>query len=177
MTTLFAAARRSHLRTMTEASVLAVLAAGLVQTWLIDGLVVPCRVVGGSMAGALLGVHRNVTVRRLRLSVLLRHGRFADSAARAVCPNCGYAANDLESLPDVAADRVLIDRAAFSIRRTAAMGDRGLPTADAGRQAPRQAGRRLAGRVDRDPTRRRIRGRAHSAQESGRTACLGGAGV
>ena len=37
------------------------LAVGLVQTWLLDGLVVPYRVSGGSMAETLLGVHRKVT--------------------------------------------------------------------------------------------------------------------
>ena len=33
-----------------------------------------------------------------------------------MCPNCGYPANDLEALPDVGGDYVLVDRTAFSIR-------------------------------------------------------------
>ena len=54
-------------------------------------------------------------LRRLRLRLLLRHGPVA-GARRAVCPNCGYAANSLESWPDRGGDYVLMDRAAFSIR-------------------------------------------------------------
>ena len=79
------------------------------ETWLLDGLVTPYRVRGGSMAGALLGVHRDVVCEDCGY-------RFAcDSDARtppvrAVCPNCGYAANAVPSLPNVAGDRVLVDR-------------------------------------------------------------------
>jgi len=36
---------------------------------------------------------------------------------RAVCPNCGYANNNMESLPDLDGDRVLIDRSSFHFRR------------------------------------------------------------
>ena len=35
---------------------------------------------------------------------------------RAVCPNCGCAENDLESLPELAGDRVLVDKAVFRVR-------------------------------------------------------------
>ena len=66
------------------------------------------------MAGALLGVHRDVVCGDCGFASPAAP-TFAGSAA-AVCPNCGYPANDLESLPDLGGDRVLIDRTAFSIR-------------------------------------------------------------
>jgi signal peptidase I len=95
--------------------VLIFVVAGMTQTWLIDGLVIPYRVAGSSMAGTLLGVHRDVVCGDCGCPFFCGTDRLP-AARRAVCPNCGSAANDLESLPDVGGDYVLIDRAAFSIR-------------------------------------------------------------
>ena len=89
---------------------------GLVHTWLLDGLIVPYRVVGGSMAGGLLGKHRQVVCGDCGFSFSCGSDSLPVSG-RAVCPNCGYAGNDLTSLPDVAGPRVVIDRSALSIRR------------------------------------------------------------
>jgi signal peptidase I len=85
------------------------------QTWLIDGLVIPYQVAGSSMAETLLGVHRDVVCGDCGCPFSCGTDRWP-AALRAVCPNCGYAANDLESLPDIGGDYVLIDRTAFSIR-------------------------------------------------------------
>ncbi len=115
MTSAPTAVARCRLRTPVQWCVLVLLAVGLVQTWFIDGLAVPCRVAGGSMAGALLGIHRNVVCGDCGYPFPCGTD-VLPAATRAVCPNCGYVANDLELLPDVDGDRVLIDRAAFSIR-------------------------------------------------------------
>ena len=106
--------RCSWLRTATCGCVYFLVGIGLVQTWLIDGLVIPYRISGGSMAETLLGVHRNVVCADCGY-LFPCDAEVRPVAPRAVCPNCGYAANDLESLPDVAGERVLIDRAAFHL--------------------------------------------------------------
>jgi len=105
----------SRLRTLVQGGVLVFVAVGLTQTWLIDGLAVPYQVAGGSMAGTLLGVHRNVVCGDCGCPFACGT-EVLPAAARAVCLNCGYADNDLESLPDVGGDYVLIDRTAFSAR-------------------------------------------------------------
>ncbi len=108
-------AARPRLRTAVQWCVYLLLAAGLVQTWLLDGLVIPYRVSGGSMAPRLLGAHRQVMCADCGYAFPC-DADVRPVAPRAVCPNCGYAANELESsLPDVAGDRVLIDRAAFDL--------------------------------------------------------------
>ncbi len=105
----------SRLRTLVQGGVLVLVAVGLTQTWLINGLAVPYRVAGGSMAGTLLGMHRNVVCGDCGCPFACGT-EVLPAAARAVCLNCGYAGNDLESLPDVGGDYVLIDRTAFSAR-------------------------------------------------------------
>ncbi len=91
------------------------LAIGLVQTCFLDGLVVSYRIAGGSMAGAILGRHRNVVCADCGYTFAC-DAETLPVAPRAVCPNCGYADNDLESLPDMPGDRVLMDRAALALR-------------------------------------------------------------
>jgi signal peptidase I len=107
---------RSLPRSIIEGGVYLCLILLFSQTWFIDGLVAPCRVAGGSMATTLLGMHRNVVCADCGFA-------FACDAAlrpispRAVCPNCWYANNNIELLPDLDGDRVLIDRSAFNFRR------------------------------------------------------------
>jgi signal peptidase I len=92
------------------------LAVVVVQTWFLDGLVSPYRIAGGSMAGALLGRHRDVACADCGCTFACGTETLPVSP-RAVCPNCGYAADQPDSaLPDVPGERVLIDRAAFSLR-------------------------------------------------------------
>jgi signal peptidase I len=78
-------------------------------------LIMPYQVAGSSMAGTLLGVHRDVVCGdcgyRFSCGTDL-----SPVARRAVCPNCGYSDNNLESLPDQGGDYVLVDRAAFAVR-------------------------------------------------------------
>jgi len=109
-------AARSSLRIAVQWCVYFLLAAGLVQTWLLDGLVIPYRISGGSMAETLLGRHRDVGCADCGFAFSCGTD-VLPLVPQAVCPNCGYAANQLESwLPDAAGERVLIDRAAFSFR-------------------------------------------------------------
>jgi signal peptidase I len=86
------------------------------QTWFIDGLVVPCRVAGASMAVALLGMHHDVICADCGFAFAC-DAAVRPASPRAICPNCGYANNNLELLPDLDGDRVLIDRSAFHFRR------------------------------------------------------------
>ncbi len=86
------------------------------EVFLVQGLAVPCRVVSGSMAETLLGSHRRVVCADCGMAFPCDADR-RPVASRAVCPNCGYAANRLDDLPDIDGDRVLIDRRAFSLRR------------------------------------------------------------
>jgi signal peptidase I len=109
------AMQHSMSRTFIQGGVWIALAAVLVETWFLDGLVVPYRIEGGSMAGALLGPHRNAVCGDCGCPFSVGID-VASLPACAVCPNCGYAANPIQSLPDVIGDRVLIDRTAFSTR-------------------------------------------------------------
>jgi signal peptidase I len=115
MTNAVANTEHSRLRTAVEGCVWLLLAAVMLETWLLAGAVVPCRVAGGSMAETLLGVHREVVC--ADCGRRFTYGAEApELARRAVCPNCGYTADDLQTLPDLDGDRLLIDRAAFSLR-------------------------------------------------------------
>jgi signal peptidase I len=107
---------RSALRATIEGGACLIMLLLFSQTWFIEGLIVPCRITGGSMAVALLGMHRSVVCDDCGF------GFYCDSAVRpasprAVCPNCGHVNNSMELLPDLDGDRVLIDRAAFHFRR------------------------------------------------------------
>jgi signal peptidase I len=104
-----------HASRWGQGCVLFVLAAIAVETWLVGGWIVPYRISGDSMAETLRGLHRDVTCRRCGWHFSCGTDAF-QAAVRAVCPNCGFAANDWESLPQMAADRVWIDRTAFAIR-------------------------------------------------------------
>jgi signal peptidase I len=103
------------MRTFFERVVLLLVAAVLLRTWCVQGVLVPCRVTGGSMALGLLGTHRNIVC----ADCGYRFACDADArpiATTAVCPNCGAAGNALQSQPDVAGDRVLLDRTTFHFR-------------------------------------------------------------
>jgi signal peptidase I len=106
---------RSRSRTVVERCVWLLLAALTLENWLLAGLAVPCRVVGDSMAETLLGAHREVVCgdcgHRFTCGVDPKCIR-----TKAVCPNCGYADNDLASLPALRGERLLIDRMIFSLR-------------------------------------------------------------
>ena len=106
---------RSYQRWVVECAVWLLLAAMFLETWLVKGVVVPCRVVGGSMADSILGDHRNV----ICADCGYRFSCGVDQSPlppRAVCPNCGYPDNDFQSPADVAGERLPIDRATFQLR-------------------------------------------------------------
>ena len=87
----------------------------IVRTWVVEGLVVPLVVPSGSMAPTVLGVHRDV----ICADCGYRFSYGADQpwrAAVAVCPNCGSMTNDGRDSPELAGERVLIDRGAFAWR-------------------------------------------------------------
>jgi signal peptidase I len=106
---------RRLFRRLVERAVLLVLAALALRTWYVEGLFVPLEVTSGSMAGALWGVHREVTCadcgHRFVCAADVR-----PISPRAICPNCGFAGNVLEGLPDIAGDRLLVAKSIFTFR-------------------------------------------------------------
>jgi signal peptidase I len=104
-----------RLRRPVERVVLLLAALLLLRTWCVQGVVVPCRVSGDSMAETLLGVHREVVC--VDCGYPFACGSDPPPVRpRAVCPNCGYAGNDLASQPDLAGDGVLLQKSVFRFR-------------------------------------------------------------
>ena len=106
---------RSRWRWTVERLILLAVAGLMLRAWYVEGLFVPFKVVSGSMAGTLRGVHREIAC----LDCEHRFACGADlrpTSPRAVCPNCGCAENDLAAQPDIAGDRLLVDKAIFSFR-------------------------------------------------------------
>jgi signal peptidase I len=93
----------------------AIVAVLLARTWFIEGLISPLVVSGGSMAETLLGPHREIVCRDCGRRFVC-DADVSRVSPRAVCPNCGCAENDPESLPDLAGDHVLVDKAIFRVR-------------------------------------------------------------
>ena len=80
-----------------------------VRVWCIEGLLRTARVEGPSMAPTLLGAHYRVTCEDCRFefpcdAVSVPGNRLA------VCPNCGYAENDLDGARFDPGQRMLVDR-------------------------------------------------------------------
>ena len=85
----------------------------ITRTWLVEGLVDPLIVSGGSMAPALRGTHRQVTCSHCGFAFACGEESLpSDMLAR--CPNCG-AKSDLKSLPVQPGDRLIIDRVAYDL--------------------------------------------------------------
>ena len=106
---------RSRLRHTVERLLVVLLAALVLRTWYFEGLFVPLKVSSGSMAGTLSGLHREMVCgdcgHRFDCGSDVR-----PVSSRAVCPNCGYARNDLGVPPDIAGDRLLVHKSIFAIR-------------------------------------------------------------
>ncbi|MBW3597101.1 MAG: hypothetical protein KY475_07480, partial [Planctomycetes bacterium] len=81
----------------------------------IQGFVKPVRIVSGSMAPALLGPRYELACGDCgyRIQIDATQTQAFNSA---VCPNCGFAGNDLDAASLAAGERVLIDRGAFWLR-------------------------------------------------------------
>jgi signal peptidase I len=75
----------------------------------VDGLWRRAMIDGPSMAPALLGRHYDVTCGDCQFAFACDAGHLPPDG-RAVCPNCGYAQNELAAAALRPADRVLIDR-------------------------------------------------------------------
>jgi len=106
---------RSLHRVAVESAVWLLLAALLVETWLVKGILPPCRVSGGSMAESFPGRRRCVVCADCGFAFSCGVDR-PPLQPRAVCPNCGYADNDLAAAFELAGRRLLIRRAAFLVR-------------------------------------------------------------
>jgi signal peptidase I len=103
-------------RWVVERGILLFLAWVLLQTWCLDGLVLPLQITGPSMAPTLLGEHRELVCGDCGFPFTCDTSRRPVSP-RAICPNCGSGENDLAAQVDLAGDRVLIDRSAFVFRQ------------------------------------------------------------
>ncbi|MDZ7618344.1 MAG: signal peptidase I, partial [Patescibacteria group bacterium] len=103
-------------RSLIERIALITIGALLWRCWCLQGALVPNRVDSGSMAPFLLGVHRQVTCADCGCGFPCGSEAGIPSG-RAVCPNCGYAENQVDDLFDLAGDGLLLDRLAYSIRR------------------------------------------------------------
>ena len=101
---------------VVEKTLWLLLALVLLKTWCVEGLFCPLVVSSGSMAPTLLGTHRKVVCRDCGFP-FNRGIESRELAERAVCPNCGYAGNDILDLADVSGDRLLMHKSAFFFRR------------------------------------------------------------
>ena len=104
----------SRLRRLIETLAVTLIVLLVLRTWLVEGLFRPLVVTGGSMAPAMVGMHREVTCGdcQYRFACGSEH---SPVGPRAVCPNCGYADSDLACLPDLPGDRVLVHKLAFRL--------------------------------------------------------------
>ena len=102
-------------RRIIQLALCSLLAVLVIRTWVLEGLVVPVRIIGSSMAETFYGPH-------LKLTCLDCGFPFAFDAAvlprpqQAICPNCGYRKNKTKLLSICRGDRLLIDKMAYNIR-------------------------------------------------------------
>jgi len=93
-----------------------VLAIGLVvRTWCVQGLVVPFQVTSGSMAETLLGPHRRIVCPDCGFAFACGSDQRLPGA-RAACSNCGHGDITLDQWPELAGDRLMVDKASFRLR-------------------------------------------------------------
>jgi signal peptidase I len=87
----------------------------LLRTWCAQGLFVPFQVASGSMAETLLGPHRRIVCGDCGFAFVCGTDRRVPGA-RIVCPNCAYGGNAMDDWPDLAGDRLLVDKTTFQLR-------------------------------------------------------------
>src|SRR5258708_3153478 len=90
------------MRKGVEAVVMSLIALALVVTWQVEWFVVST----GSMADALVGLHRDITCPECGDPFACGADEPVIPGKRAVCPNCGAAAQELESVPPAEGDRI-----------------------------------------------------------------------
>ena len=81
----------------------------------LQGLIFPVRVASGSMYSTLVGPHYLVPCADCRFSFACDATQDSPTA-NVACPNCGYAGNELDAKDLQPGQRVLIDRAPFTLR-------------------------------------------------------------
>ena len=98
-----------RLRWVIAAIIVGLAAFSALRLWFVEGLLRPATIDGPSMAPLLLPAHFAVTCGDcgFRFACDAEH---PPPAGQAVCPNCGYAGNDLAGAKARPEDRVLIDR-------------------------------------------------------------------
>jgi signal peptidase I len=106
---------RSRPRRFVERCIFLLTALLVMRTWYVEGLIVPCRIVGGSMAPSLVGLHRDIACADCGHRFVCA-ANVQPVSRRAVCPNCSYSGNRLEGEPDLEGDRLLIGKSVFRFR-------------------------------------------------------------
>ncbi|NIP85549.1 MAG: hypothetical protein GTO03_08285 [Planctomycetales bacterium] len=102
-------------RRVVEIGVLAAATLLVLRTWFVEGLLVPVRVAGPSMAETFRGPHRQVNCHDCGFSFAVAEDQWPAQRA-VVCPHCRAAMADLDPWPRYPGDRLLIDKLAFAWR-------------------------------------------------------------
>ena len=102
-------ARWSRLRGAIDFVICLVAAVLLVRTWQVEAYVVPT----GSMADALVGVHRRIACADCGFEFACGMN-LPPAGPLAVCPNCDFAENDVSDVASAGGDRLLVDKSAFT---------------------------------------------------------------
>jgi len=106
---------RAAVRQVVQSLVLLIIAALVANTWLLSGLVVPAVVTGSSMAPTLLGPHYLWHCAGCQHEVHCDVAALPPAGGEVTCSHCG-ARNDAAAGELQAGDRLLFDRAAYSLR-------------------------------------------------------------
>ena len=102
--------RRARIRRVCRAAVGALVVLLIVRTCFVEGLLVPVRVHGSSMAAALRGSHWQLACEDCGITFCFGAESPPD-AGLAACPNCGFQKNDVEKAKPRSGDRVFLDKA------------------------------------------------------------------
>jgi signal peptidase I len=108
--------RLTRCRRILETAVLVLTGLVVWRTWYLEGFPVLLRILSGSMAETLLGPHRRIVCGDCGFPFVCGSD-FPTFDFRAVCPNCGFAGNDVRDWPEAPGDAVLVHRSVFEFRR------------------------------------------------------------
>jgi signal peptidase I len=108
--------RASPFRSLLQLAVSVFVAAAIIHTWLVMGLVMPVTVAGSSMAPTLEGPRRMFRCDACQFEFPVGLDQLLDDD-RAVCPHCGQTSARRCDRSDIRGDRLLIDRTAFALRQ------------------------------------------------------------
>jgi signal peptidase I len=107
---------RSSFRSLLQLIVGVFVAAAVMHTWLVMGLVVPVTVAGSSMSPTLEGPRRMFRCDACRFEFSVGLDQLLDDE-RAVCRHCGQCSANRREGFDRRGDRLLVDRTAFAFRQ------------------------------------------------------------